>query len=103
MSDLDGQERETPVEAVGAVVLYLQECRRAKLEPSESEIAHVAVQAADAARAALDVYASMPTPRRVQQERVRDSFDDLRKDAEDDEATEPGYQWPSWLDGGSAC
>jgi hypothetical protein len=49
----DGQERETPIEAVGAVVLYLQECRRAKIKPSESEIARVAVHAADTARAAL--------------------------------------------------
>jgi hypothetical protein len=50
---MTGQEREAPVEAVGAVVLYLQECRRAKIKPSESEIARVAVHAADTARAAL--------------------------------------------------
>src|ERR1035441_7003795 len=50
---MSGQEREVPIEAVGAVVLYLQECRRAKIKPSESEIARVAVYAADTARAAL--------------------------------------------------
>ena len=50
---MSGQEREVPIEAVGAVVLYLQECRRAKVKPSESEIARVAVHAADLARGAL--------------------------------------------------
>src|SRR5690349_21441754 len=50
MTDADRIAPETPIEAIGAVVLYLQDCHRTKVKPSESEIATVAVRAADQAR-----------------------------------------------------
>lgn len=41
---------DVPIEAIGAVVLYLQDCRYRKAKLSESELARAAVNAADQAR-----------------------------------------------------